>query len=141
MSLVLQARRSQPFPHFTIVPPKHNDAGIFDLLIDEQFGEAALHAVGDRARVDLCHLSVCRALVDSAHGNPGVRRRGGIAARINHIGFAGSLVNVELARIDNEAVVDAALPAHAYKDLELKQDDRVFIRLRNTRSFDENLSI
>jgi TOBE-like domain len=50
-------------------------------------------------------------------------------------------VNVELARIDNEAVVDAALPAHAYKDLELKQDDRVFIRLRNTRSFDEDLSI
>jgi hypothetical protein len=28
MSHVLQARRSQPFPHFTIVLPKHNDAGI-----------------------------------------------------------------------------------------------------------------
>lgn len=65
----------------------------------------------------------------------------GIAARINHIGFAGSLVNVELARIDNEAVADAALPAHAYKDLGLNQDDRVFIRLRNTRSFDEDFSI
>jgi sulfate/thiosulfate transport system ATP-binding protein len=65
----------------------------------------------------------------------------GIAARINHIGFAGSLVNVELTRIDNEAVVDAALPMHAYKDLELKPDDRVFIRLRNTRFFDEDFSI
>jgi sulfate transport system ATP-binding protein len=65
----------------------------------------------------------------------------GIAARINHIAFAGSSVNVELARIDNEAVVDAALPAHAYKDLGLKPDDRVFITLRNTRFFDEDFSI
>ncbi len=65
----------------------------------------------------------------------------GIAARINHIAFAGSLVNVELARIDDEAVVDAALSAHDYKDLQLKPDDKVFIRLRNTRSFDEDYSI
>ena len=65
----------------------------------------------------------------------------GIAARINHIGFAGSSVNVELARIDNETVVDAALPAQAYKDLALKPEDEVFIRLRNTRSFDEDYSI
>jgi sulfate/thiosulfate transport system ATP-binding protein len=50
-------------------------------------------------------------------------------------------VNVELARIDNEAVVDAALPAHAYKDLALKPDDRVFIRLRNTGYFDDDFSI
>ena len=65
----------------------------------------------------------------------------GIAARINHIGFAGSLVNVELARIDNEAVVDVALSAHAYKDLGLKPEDKVFIRLRNTRSFDADYAI
>jgi sulfate transport system ATP-binding protein len=65
----------------------------------------------------------------------------GIAARINHIGFAGSSVNVELARIDNEAVVDAALPAHAFKDLDLKPEDKVFIRLHNTKSFDEDYSI
>ena len=67
----------------------------------------------------------------------------GIAARINHIAFAGSSVNVELARIDDEAVVEAALPAQAYKDLGLKPDesDRVFIRLRNTRFFDEDYSI
>jgi len=65
----------------------------------------------------------------------------GIAARINHIAFAGSSVNVELARIDDEAVVDAALPAQAYKELGLKPDDRVFTRLRNTRFFDEDFSI
>ena len=38
-------------------------------------------------------------------------------------------------------VVEAALPAQAYKDLGLKPDDRVFIRLRNTRFFDEDFSI
>jgi sulfate/thiosulfate transport system ATP-binding protein len=65
----------------------------------------------------------------------------GIAARINHIGFAGSLVNVELARIDDDAVVDAALPTHAFRDLDLKPEDKVFIRLHNTKSFDEDYSI
>ncbi len=65
----------------------------------------------------------------------------GIAAKISHIAFAGSLVNVELARIDDQAIVDAALPAHAYKDLNLKPEDRVFIRLHNTRSFDDDYSI
>ncbi|HWX13970.1 MAG TPA: TOBE-like domain-containing protein [Methylocella sp.] len=62
----------------------------------------------------------------------------GIAARIKHIAFAGSLVNVELTRLDNEESVDAALPAHDYKELGLKPEDRVFIRLRNATSFDED---
>ncbi len=65
----------------------------------------------------------------------------GIAAKISHIAFAGSSVNVELARIDDQAVVDAALSTHAYKDLGLKPEDEVFIRLHNTRSFDEDYSI
>jgi sulfate transport system ATP-binding protein len=62
----------------------------------------------------------------------------GIAATIKHIAFAGSLVNVELTRLDNEASVDAALPTHDYKDLGLKAEDRVFIRLRNATSFAED---
>jgi sulfate/thiosulfate transport system ATP-binding protein len=65
----------------------------------------------------------------------------GIAATIKHIAFAGSSVNVELARADDQAVFDAALPAQAYKDLHLKPDDKVFIRLRNTKSFDEDYAI
>ncbi|HUB63719.1 MAG TPA: sulfate ABC transporter ATP-binding protein [Methylocella sp.] len=65
----------------------------------------------------------------------------GIAATISHIAFAGSSVNVELARIEDQAVVDAALPAHTYKDLDLKPEDKVFIRLHNTRSFDDDYSI
>ncbi len=62
----------------------------------------------------------------------------GIAAAIKHIAFAGSLVNVELARLDNGEPVDAALPAHDYKGLGLKAGDRVFIRLRNATSFAED---
>jgi sulfate transport system ATP-binding protein len=65
----------------------------------------------------------------------------GIAAKINHIGFGGAVVNIELVRIDDESVVDVALPAHAYKGLDLKPEDRVFIRLHNARSFDEDYSI
>jgi sulfate transport system ATP-binding protein len=61
----------------------------------------------------------------------------GIAAKIKHIAFAGSLVNVELASIDDEEkVVDAALPAQAYKDLHLKPDDQVFLKVHKTKSFD-----
>ncbi len=41
------------------------------------------------------------------------------------------------ACIDDEAVVDAALPVHTYENLGLKPDDRVFIKLRSTRFFDE----
>ncbi|MBO0734253.1 MAG: sulfate ABC transporter ATP-binding protein, partial [Methylocapsa sp.] len=62
----------------------------------------------------------------------------GIAATIKHITFTGSAVNVELARADNEEPIDAALPAHDYKDLGLKSGDRVFIRLRNATSFAED---
>jgi sulfate transport system ATP-binding protein len=65
----------------------------------------------------------------------------GIAAKVSHIAFAGSLVNVELARVDDQAVVDAALSAHTYRNLGLKPEDKVFIRLHNTRSFAEGYSI
>ncbi|HMF05428.1 MAG TPA: TOBE-like domain-containing protein [Methylocella sp.] len=62
----------------------------------------------------------------------------GIAAAIKHIAFAGSSVNVELTRLDNGEAVDAALPAHDYKDLGLKPKDQVFLRLRNATSFPED---
>ena len=65
----------------------------------------------------------------------------GIAAKISHIAFAGSLVNIELSRMDDQAIIDAALPAPAFKNLGLKPDEKVFIRLHNIRSFDEDYSI
>ncbi|MFZ0728975.1 MAG: TOBE-like domain-containing protein, partial [Methylovirgula sp.] len=64
-----------------------------------------------------------------------------IAAKVSHIGFAGSAVNVELVRHDDHQQVDAELTNQAYRALGLKQDDEVFIRLRNEHSFDEDYAI
>jgi len=65
----------------------------------------------------------------------------GIAATIKHIAFAGSLVNVELTRQDNEEAIDAALPQHDFKDLGLKPEDSVFFKLRNATSFEEDSAL
>jgi sulfate transport system ATP-binding protein len=59
----------------------------------------------------------------------------GIPAKITHIGFAGSAVNVEVLRMDDNAHVDVALPAQAYRDLKLKLHDEIFINPLNTHSF------
>ncbi len=58
-----------------------------------------------------------------------------IAAKVIHIGFAGSAVNVELIRLDDQQSIDAELTAQAYRDLALKVEDQVFVRLRNAHSF------
>jgi sulfate transport system ATP-binding protein len=64
-----------------------------------------------------------------------------IAAKVTHIGFAGAAVNVELLRLDDHQQVDAALTTQTYRDLALKLDEQVFIRLRNPHSFYEDYAI
>jgi sulfate transport system ATP-binding protein len=64
-----------------------------------------------------------------------------IAAKVTHIGFAGAAVNVELLKHDDHQQIDAELTNQAYRDLRLKQDDEVFIRLRNAHSFYEDYAI
>jgi sulfate/thiosulfate transport system ATP-binding protein len=64
-----------------------------------------------------------------------------IAAKVTHIGFAGAAVNVELLKLDDQQNVDAELTTQAYRDLQLKLDDQVFIRLRNSHSFYEDYAI
>ncbi len=64
-----------------------------------------------------------------------------IAAKVTHIGFAGAAVNIELVRHDDQQSIDAELTNQAYRDLGLKQDDEVFIRLRNSHSFYEDYAI
>jgi sulfate transport system ATP-binding protein len=64
-----------------------------------------------------------------------------IAAKITHIGFAGAAVNVELLRLDDQQQVDAALSTQTYRDLALKLDEHVFIRLCNPHSFYEDYAI
>jgi sulfate/thiosulfate transport system ATP-binding protein len=66
---------------------------------------------------------------------------GAIAAKVTHIGFAGAAVNVELIRLDDQQSIDAELTTQAYRDLALKVEDQVFVRLRNAHSFAEDYSI
>jgi len=62
-----------------------------------------------------------------------------IAANITHIGFAGSAVNIEVIRLDNNIHVDVELTTQDYKSLGLKLHDEVFIKPRKTHSFIETI--
>jgi sulfate transport system ATP-binding protein len=61
---------------------------------------------------------------------------GKIPARVDHVGFAGSVVNVQLQRIDTKELIEAELNRETYRELELKVEDRVFVRVRNARVFE-----
>jgi sulfate transport system ATP-binding protein len=62
---------------------------------------------------------------------------GVIPAKVDHIGFAGAVVNVSLKRLDNSEAVEAELTRDRYRELALKADDRVYVRVRNARVFDQ----
>jgi len=66
---------------------------------------------------------------------------GGIPAKVIHVGFAGAAVNVELIRLDDNQPIDAELTTQVYRDLALKVEDQVFVRLRKAHSFEEDYSI
>jgi sulfate transport system ATP-binding protein len=67
---------------------------------------------------------------------------GGIPARVEHVGFAGSVVHVQVQRLDTKELVDAELSRDAYRELGVKQADEVFVRVRNARVFEaEDYSI
>src|SRR5688500_8492606 len=57
-------------------------------------------------------------------------------ARVDHIGFAGSVVNVTLQRHDTNESIDATLTRDRYKELELRQGDSVHIRVKNAKVFE-----
>ncbi|QAY97021.1 sulfate ABC transporter ATP-binding protein [Methylovirgula ligni] len=66
---------------------------------------------------------------------------GSIAAKVTHVGFAGAAVNVELVRLDDQQLIDAELSTQTYRDLALKVEDQVFVRLRNAHSFADDYTI
>ena len=66
---------------------------------------------------------------------------GSIAAKVTHVGFVGAAVNVELVGLDDQKSIDAKLTTQVYRDLALKVEDEVFVRLRNTHSFEEDYTI
>ena len=64
-----------------------------------------------------------------------------IAARVDHVTFAGPFVHVQLTRKDDGAAIEAALTRERYRELGLKQAEDVYLRLRNPRLFSEDYSI
>ena len=62
-------------------------------------------------------------------------------ARIDHISFAGPVVNVTLRRSDDGAAIEAALTRDRYKELSLRQDDAVHVRFKHAVTFENDYSI
>jgi sulfate transport system ATP-binding protein len=68
-----------------------------------------------------------------------VFRTGGdnaLPAKVDHIGFAGSVVNVTLKRQDTQELIEATLTRDRYKELDLRTEDEVFIRPKNAKVFE-----
>jgi sulfate transport system ATP-binding protein len=55
---------------------------------------------------------------------------------VDHIGFAGSVVNVTLKRQDTQELIEATLTRDRYKELDLHMQDEVFIRAKNAKVFE-----
>ncbi|HYE16987.1 MAG TPA: sulfate ABC transporter ATP-binding protein [Tepidisphaeraceae bacterium] len=67
---------------------------------------------------------------------------GVIGATVEHVGFAGSVVNVSLKRQDTAEVVDAEITRDRYRELALRPAEQVYVRVRNARVFEgEDYSI
>jgi sulfate transport system ATP-binding protein len=64
-----------------------------------------------------------------------------VVAHIEHITFAGPLVNVQLTRADTKESVDAAVTRERYKQLGLKSGEDVYVEFKNARMFVEDYSI
>jgi sulfate transport system ATP-binding protein len=75
-----------------------------------------------------------------------VRQRNGdgadaVAARVEHIGFGGPMVNVLLNRTDDGTLVEATLTREAYKELALTIGESVYVEVKNARVFLDDYSI
>jgi sulfate transport system ATP-binding protein len=64
-----------------------------------------------------------------------------IAARVDHISFAGPFVHVQLTRRDTGETIEAAIPRDQSKEMALKPADEVYLRARTARLFADDYSI
>ena len=64
-----------------------------------------------------------------------------IEATVKHILAVGPVVRVELDLCENSETVEAELTREAYRELELKMGEAVFVRTRNVRVFVEDYQI
>jgi sulfate transport system ATP-binding protein len=58
-----------------------------------------------------------------------------IEAIVRDVRGVGSLVRLELDRVDSDEVIEAELTRERYEELELREGERVFVRPRNLRVF------
>jgi sulfate transport system ATP-binding protein len=58
-----------------------------------------------------------------------------IEAIVRNVRGVGSLVRLELDRVDSDEVIEAELTRERYEELELREGERVFVRPRNLRVF------
>jgi sulfate transport system ATP-binding protein len=59
----------------------------------------------------------------------------GIEAEVRHIHAVGPVVRVELALCDKEETIEAQLTREVFRELDLKQGEKVYVRTRNIRVF------
>ncbi|HEY3305954.1 MAG TPA: sulfate ABC transporter ATP-binding protein [Candidatus Binatia bacterium] len=64
-----------------------------------------------------------------------VREGAVIEAIVRDVRGVGSLVRLELDRVDSDEVIEAELTRERYEELELREGERVFVRPRNLRVF------
>lgn len=64
-----------------------------------------------------------------------VREGAVIEAIVRDVRGVGSLVRLELDRVDSDEVIEAELTWERYEELELREGERVFVRPRNLRVF------
>jgi sulfate transport system ATP-binding protein len=62
-------------------------------------------------------------------------------AVIDHISFAGPVVNVTLRRKADDVVIEAALTRDRYKELGLRASEDVQVKFKHARTFEEDYSI
>jgi sulfate transport system ATP-binding protein len=64
-----------------------------------------------------------------------------IAARVDHISFAGPFVRVQLTRRDTGEAIEATVPRERSREMKLKPSDEVYLRARAVRLFADDYSI
>jgi sulfate transport system ATP-binding protein len=62
-------------------------------------------------------------------------------ATIDHISFAGPVVNVSLRRTDDNVLIEAALTRDRYKELALQPSEAIHVRFKHARTFENDYSI